>query len=72
MSSGQAAWAEEREAERHQAHCGRLEALGSGKIASIVDDLSDELRRFELDLAALSRSGWSRLDRIKELLARLD
>lgn len=71
MSSGQAAYADECMAVRFHAHTKRLEDLGMSEIAGTVEDLENELSRFERDLAMLPRHGWQQLDRIKALVARL-
>lgn len=71
MSSGQAALADERADAARKAHKERLEKLGTSEIAGTVEDLENELQRFERDLAMLPRTGWMQLDRIKALVARL-
>lgn len=71
MSSGQSACADAMVNEARAAHKERLEKLGIDKISSTVEDIEVELCMFERDLTMLSRRGWGRLDRIKELVARL-
>ena len=71
MSSGQKDWAEREEAQYHSEHMKRLEALGYSKIASLVEELSQDFRNFEERLPALPRSGWSRLDGINSKIKQL-
>ena len=71
MSTGQAACEDDRRTEAYRAHRHRLETLGFGKIAEIADELEQTLRRLEEDLVSLPRSGWARMDRLKELARRL-
>lgn len=71
MGSGQKACEEDYERQAFLAHKKRLEELGYGKIINIVDDLQTDMRLFEQSIPAMSRSGWSSLDRIKKLLDKL-
>lgn len=72
MSSGQKAWAEELEQEGREAHKRRLEALGLNYIANVASDLRKEFQLLESSLETLPRNGWLQLDRIKDLINRLN
>jgi hypothetical protein len=72
MSSGQKSCAEDDADEYLKEHAKRLEELGTQKIAQIVEDLGDEFQRLErLELGTMTRTGWYRVDRIKELIFKL-
>lgn len=71
MSSGQKAWAEDREAEAFTAHCKRLEAIGYEKIVEIADEIRQTLQFLEGDIVALPRVGWRQMDKLKELAKRI-
>ena len=78
MGSDQKAWAEELEEQAwHERRAwyerrARLEALGYTKIGETADEITRLLNHLEGDITSLSRAGWRRLDRIKELLKRLE
>lgn len=71
MSSGQKAWAEEKEEEAFTEHHNRLEALGYMAIAGIADEIRQTLRSLEGDMVVLPRAGWRRIDKLRELANRL-
>ncbi len=68
MSSGQKAWAKEIEAQVFNEHKIRLKALGYGAIVETVNEISHLLQALEKDMVALPRSGWARIDKLKELI----
>lgn len=71
MSSGQAAWDDERDEVAHREHTERLRALGPDKILTIVDKIHEHLQYLEAASPALPRSGWYRLDEMRKELSKL-
>lgn len=70
MSSGQKAWEEDQEVAAFNAHKERLEALGFGTIAVTIEEIKDNLQ-FLTNTLVLPRAGWTRVDRIQELVRKL-
>jgi hypothetical protein len=72
MSSGQKSCAEDDADEYLKEHVKRLEELGAEKIALIIEDLGNQFQCLErLELGSMTRTGWYRVDRIKELIFKL-
>jgi predicted ATP-dependent Lon-type protease len=72
MSDGKKAAYEEAANEVFNLRCKKLEELGYEKIVSFIDEISNEVRFLEKDLGVLPRSGWMTIDRIKDLLKKVD
>ena len=71
MSSGQAAWAQEKREEAFDQHIKLLEQLGLKRIAQITTDLNRAMQNFYKTCPALSRTGWNQLDHILALSEKL-
>ena len=71
MSSGQKAYAEEKEAQENQEHYDRLAQLGPSQIIKVVDRITEHFKYLEETIPSLPRSGWYRIDEIKKELRKL-
>lgn len=71
MSSVKKKMLEEIEEQEFKDHVARLENLGTSFIATQIDKLGIELYHLEKSLGVMPRAGWTTLDRIKDILAKL-
>lgn len=72
MSSGQAAWAQEKREEALDKHIKQLEQLGFAKIAQISAELEQAVCAFDRSCPPLSRDCFKQLGNIKNLTRELN
>lgn len=71
MSSGQKAWAEEKEEQAWKEHFDRIAQLGPSEIIKRVEALTTHFKYLEESIPSMPRNGWYRIDEIKKLLKEL-
>ncbi|HRP76259.1 MAG TPA: hypothetical protein PKZ27_11700 [Rhodocyclaceae bacterium] len=71
MSSGQKAWAEEREEQAFREHCERVRTLSVEDLVGIANDMRTALSKMERESISLPRSGWMAVDTLRSLVQRL-
>ncbi len=71
MSSGQKAWAKEKEEQAWEERFDRIAQLGPSEIIKRVEALTTHFKYLEESIPSMPRNGWYRIDEIKKLLKEL-